>query len=512
MIHPHDLAAVHRDDLDLAAILLSRIERSEGSRELLVAELVAAVSIHIAATDAVIAPAVEAHLATGDQRSAALVTQNVDVATALTIIESTSGPEADVAIAALRGFVDSWSVESWGTADEIEPPLFGELRDVVGDNEMRALGLEYVRAKRHAPTRPHPNSNSAILRLVSVIDRVKDASSGRAILAATDGSGILDDEAQQVINALAELGRKRIELLDPEQARRQPATIDAVNRIVESRDEDILPVAIARVDDMTITTDAGDLAARVFDAHQHPSELKPMVLYVHGGTWVIGDIYAYDSSARGIAMLVDAVVVSVGYRLAPEHPFPAAHDDIAAALRWLQQHGESLGGDVSRIAVVGEGAGASMAFGATVAALRNGSRTPVAQVLINPITTTALTSPSCRDNADAKPLDTAMLRWSFGHLLADSALADGRLDLDTLDDALLAVMPPTMVITAERDPLHDQGVAFAQRLKSAGATAAIREYNGVAHDFFGTARVVAAAGDAHRATATLLESAFRIPQ
>ena len=510
MLHPHDLAAVHRDDLDLADVLVGRIEREQGSRELLVAELVAALSVHTAASDAVVGPAVAEHLPDGPGRSSTLAAEHVGVATALTVVETSSGPDADAAISELRRFLDGWSEPGARTS-----ALFADLRDAIGDDGMIVLGRAYMNAKRHAPTRPHPGSTGPLARLAGVIDRVKDASSGRAILAATDGSGILDAESQDVIDALAELGRKPFELLDPEQARHQPAMIDAVNRVVEARGDDVLPPPLARVEDITIATDAGGLAARVFDAHPDSAAARPVVLYVHGGAWVVGDIYAYDSSARGLALAIDAIVVSVGYRLAPEHPFPAAHDDVVAALRWLQRDAGSLGGDPTRIAVVGEGAGASMVVAATVASLRDSSAVPVAQVLINPIVTTTLDTASarssCREHADAKPLDTAILRWSFGHLLPDATLADDRIELLTLDDQTLAAMPPTLVITAERDPLHDQGVAFAERLKSAGATAALREYAGVPHDFFTTARVVAAARDARAATAALLDTAFRSP-
>ncbi len=505
--HPFDLATIVRADLIVADVVLTRIEQGQGSRELLIADLISGASLHIAASDAVIAPAVDEHVVPGGELSSAVIEENRQLAEALATVEESNGPEAEAAIGSIRAVVARHLAEIESAPDG-ERELFRRLRNAVGDEGMIALGNEFVSAKRHAPSHPHPNSNSAILRLVGLIDRVKDASSGRAILAATDGSGILNAESQEVINALAELGPRPIEILEPDQARRQPAPIDAVNRVLEQRDEDIVPPFVARVDDTTISTVAGDLDVRVYDANPDPDRLKPVVLYIHGGGWVIADIYAYDASPRGLASLVDAVVVSVEYRHAPEHRFPAAHDDVLAAFGWLREHAGEFNGDAARIALVGESAGGNMAAATSLALIRSGQPLPLAQVLIYPVTSLSSDWPSFREHADAKPLNTAMLSWFVGHLLADPSDADDRLDLLSGPDADLAKMPPTLVITAERDPLHDQGVAFAERLKQLGVAAALRDYSGVPHEFFGMASVVAEARDALGAATSLLVSVF----
>jgi len=505
--HPFDLAALLRVDLVVLDVLLARIENGRGSRELLVADLVAGASLHVAASDAVLAPALEQHLIPGEELSAALLDENRRVAEALAVLDEPNDPAAAAAIGSIHAIVSRHLAE-FEPAVGGESELLARLRVAVGAEGMVALGHEYMSAKRHAPSRPHPNSNSALIRIVGVIDRVKDAASGRAILASTDGSGILNTESQDVINALAELGPKPIEILEPEQARRQPAPIDAVNQVLEQRDQDIVPPFVARVDDTTIHTDAGELTVRIYDAAPDAERLKPVVLYIHGGGWVIADIYSYDASARGLALLLDAVVVSVDYRRAPEHRFPSAHDDVCAALQWLREHADELGGDGRRIALVGESAGGNMAAAATLDLIRSGRSLPLAQVLIYPVTSMSQDWPSFREHADARPLNTAMLNWFAGHLLADPADADDRLDLMSAPTTDLARMPPTLVITAERDPLHDQGVAFAERLKELGVAAALREYHGVPHEFFGMSRVLAEARDAQSATAALLVSVF----
>lgn len=529
--HPFDLSCIIHSDLTLVDVLLERIERGQGSREMLVAELIAATSSHIAASDAVVAPAVEEHVeneadvqVNGGQTSAGagiaagiasgIVAENRQVAAALLALEETTGAQGEAAVAEVHAVVKR-RLADLSTIPGTTSGVIGALRDAVGDTVMIELGREFIAAKRRAPTRPHTDSNSAILRIVGVIDRVKDASSGRAILAATDGSGLLNPQAQAVVNALAELRPKPLELLEPEQARRQPAVVDAVNRLLEDRDEDVLPPFVARVEDTTIITTSGELTVRIYEADpdttgrsSHGLRLKPVVMYVHGGGWVTGDIYSSDTSPRSLALLVDAVVISVEYRKAPEHRFPAAHDDVLAALVWLQENATTIGADPSRIAIVGESAGANMAVAACLGVIRSGAPVPLAQIIVYPVTSLDRDWPSYREHADAKPLHTAMLDWFTGHLLADPGDADDRLDLLTAPDSDLARLPPTLIITAERDPLHDQGVALADRLKQLGVPTALREYRGVPHEFFGMSRVLDEACDAQAATAELLVSAF----
>ncbi len=213
-----------------------------------------------------------------------------------------------------------------------------------------------------------------------------------------------------------------------------------------------------------------------------------MILYFHGGGWVIADKEVYDAGARGLAAESNAIVVSVDYRQAPEHKFPAAWDDALAAYRWLTKNASFIGGDPARLALAGESAGGNLAVATAIAARDAGLAAPRHVLAVYPVAQTSLNTESYLENAIAKPLNRAMVQWFVEHLIRSEAdLKDTRLQLIEAD---LAGLPPVTIINARLDPLRSDGAKLEDALRDAGVPVERRDYEGVPHEFFGAAAVL----------------------
>ena len=218
----------------------------------------------------------------------------------------------------------------------------------------------------------------------------------------------------------------------------------------------------------------------------------------------------YDDSCRGLTNKTGAIVVTPDYRRAPEAVFPASHDDVLAAYRWVQQNAASFGGDPVRIAIGGESVGGNMAPATVLQLAEAGEQLPVAQVLVYPVTTAEQFGDSMVDAADACPLNRPLLSWMAMHAFEGrpDAATDPRIALLDWTDEQLALMPPTLVITDERDVLRSQGQEFAKKLQDAGVETAEHYVRGVMHEFFGAAAVLDAAETAQQEAARHLLAAF----
>ena len=236
---------------------------------------------------------------------------------------------------------------------------------------------------------------------------------------------------------------------------------------------------IVSASDRTIDGPAGPLPLRVYRPGVSQGEL-PVLLYVHGGGFVIGDLETHDKVCRTLCHEVAAVVVAVDYRLAPEHPFPAAIDDVTRALRWVAGHARELGADPSRIAVAGDSAGAQLC---AAAALREGERIPVRAVgLIYPVAQHfSEPSPSMAENGEGKFLTTGVMKWFIDAYLGGRSELARHPDFALLHSTSLAALPPTWVATMGHDPLRDEGHALAQRIAQAGVATEHRHYPGAIH-------------------------------
>lgn len=244
---------------------------------------------------------------------------------------------------------------------------------------------------------------------------------------------------------------------------------------------------VASVEDRELATSTGPRWARVYRPVATDDPL-PLIAYFHGGGWVIMGIETHDNICRRIANVTGAVVVSIDYRLAPEHRFPAALDDCFAATQWLAVHGAEVGGDPGRLVVAGDSAGGNLA---AAVALRARTAGPAlrGQVLVYPACDAAGETESCRANGEGYLLTASAMAWFWGcYLGPDGDPADPF--ASPLRAADLAGLPPALVITAEYDPLRDEGEGYARRLGGFDVPVALHRFTGVIHGFLGMEAIV----------------------
>jgi acetyl esterase len=281
-------------------------------------------------------------------------------------------------------------------------------------------------------------------------------------------------EAQTLLDALVEQGMPPIECMTVPQARQATAAFIDLQPPAED---------VADVKDRAIPGPAGDIPVRIYT----PSGDLPhgVLVYFHGGGWVIGDIETVDRPCRQIANAAGVTVVSVDYRLAPEHVQPAAFDDCYAATAWVAEHAEELGVDASRLAVGGDSAGGHLAAAVSLAARDRGGPAIAFQLLIYPVVDFDWTSPSITDNGEGYLLGRATMQWFWAHYLGATDPADDPYAFP-LRAPDLSGLPPAFVATAEFDPLRDEGEAYARRLREAGNDVTAQRYDGMIHGFLWT--------------------------
>lgn len=233
--------------------------------------------------------------------------------------------------------------------------------------------------------------------------------------------------------------------------------------------------------DRAIPGPGGDIPVRVYAAD---GDNLPVLVYFHGGGWVVGDIESHDGTCKQLlAELGDAVVVSVDYRLAPEHKYPAAADDCYAVAAWVAENADQIGGDGSRIAVCGDSAGGNLSAVVSLMARDRGGPQIAAQVLHVPVTDHNYEWQSYTDNAEGYLLTRASMVWFWDHYLPNPAAGqEAYASPYRADD--VSNLPPALVQTAEYDPLRDEGEAYGERLREAGVEVDIHRYDGNIHDPF----------------------------
>jgi acetyl esterase len=284
-------------------------------------------------------------------------------------------------------------------------------------------------------------------------------------------------EVQFILDALAALEGPSIEEQTPAQLRQAYAQMNGLASKVE----------MASVTDRAFPGPAGDVPVRVYVPTAEPGP-RPVLVYFHGGGWVIGGLETHDATVRSLAAASGVTVVSVDYRLAPEHRFPAAVDDCLAAVRWVASPAgaATLGVDPVRLAVGGDSAGGNLA---AVAAqqLRDSDPAPRFQLLVYPVTDAHLAQPSIDENADGYFLTKADMEWFRGHYLGSDwarPATDPRVSPLLAADEAVRGVAPALVITAEYDPLRDEGEAYAAKLRAADVEAAASRYDSMIHGFF----------------------------
>jgi acetyl esterase/lipase len=314
-----------------------------------------------------------------------------------------------------------------------------------------------------------------------------------------------DKDMKEVLDELAALGGKPLETLTPAEARKQPTLADAEKALLKKQGKSTEPEEVGKVENKSIRSGSATLPARIYT----PKEGKapyPVVVYFHGGGFVVGSNDSYDASARGLANGAKAIVVSVDYRKAPESKFPAAHEDADAAYAWVLKNAASFSGDPKNVAVAGESAGGNLAINVAIDARDKAQQLPVHILAVYPVTTASTDSETFRDYAEAKPLNRSMMTWFFDKYTRTPADAkDHRLDLLS---AKLGGLPQTTLITAELDPLRAEDEALEKKLDDAKVSVKLKNYEGVTHEFFGLGAVVGDAKDAMDFATSRLKDAF----
>jgi acetyl esterase len=241
------------------------------------------------------------------------------------------------------------------------------------------------------------------------------------------------------------------------------------------------PEPLATVEERRIPGPAGEIPLRIYTPDARAP--RPLLVFFHGGGWVIGNFDTHDAVCRHLAKQSGAIVVAVDYRLAPEHKYPAAAEDCYAATKWSAENAAALGGDASRLVVGGDSAGGNLAAVVSLMARDRGGPKVAFQLLVYPVTNHSYDTASYRENADGYLLTRDSMVWFWNHYLRSDA--DGEEPYASpLRARSLAGLPPAMVVTAEFDPLRDEGEAYAERLRESGVPVTLKRYDGLIHGFF----------------------------
>lgn len=321
--------------------------------------------------------------------------------------------------------------------------------------------------------------------------------------AANDASVMrLDPDAQLMLDAMLKAGRPAFDTLTPVQARAQMREIRAALKQVQP--------AVADVQDLIATGPHGDIPMRLYRAHAlEDTEHQPVLVFLHGGGWVFGDLETHDNLCRGLANAADCTVVSVDYRLAPEHKFPAAVDDAFAATKWIVGHASELGLDAGRVALGGDSAGGNLATVVSLLAVRESAFKIHYQVLLYPTTDLSLMFDSYRRAGDRYNLTANTMRWFREHYLTGlDQIEDWR--ASPLRVTNLVHMPPALIVTAGCDPLCDEGEAYAHLLVRNNVPVIYRHFPGQMHGFASLAGFVRAADEVLAEVGVALKRAWSL--
>lgn len=306
----------------------------------------------------------------------------------------------------------------------------------------------------------------------------------------------LDPALEQLMQQLTAGGDFRIEDMSPVQAREAYSAMAAL---------DGETVEVGQVSNAEVAGPAGAIPVRIYRSRE--SAMLPVVVYFHGGGWVIGNLDTHDSVCRRLARDADCAVISVDYRLAPEHPYPAAPEDCYAAVKWIAANSEALAVDANRLVVAGDSAGGNLATVVALMARDRGGPAIAFQLLIYPVTDLGCDTPSMRENAEGYFLTREAMRWFWRNYLGRDG-AEREPYHSPLAAPSLANLPAAYIITAEFDPLRDEAEDYAGRLVDSGVSVRLRRYDGMIHGFVTMAGVVPQGAAAIREAAATLRMRF----
>jgi acetyl esterase len=280
---------------------------------------------------------------------------------------------------------------------------------------------------------------------------------------------VLDPEMRVFLEALQ--GKPSLETM----------ALDAARRAFQLLFKYDTKAEVLSVENRLIPGPQGDIPLRIYQPFGKAP--WPVLVYFHGGGWVLGDIETYDATMRLLCQK-GILVIAVDYRLAPEHPYPAAIEDCYAAVLWVSEHGESLGGDVSRLAVGGDSAGGNLAAVVTLMAKEQQKPTIDKQLLLYPATDAGSMAPSIFDNGEGYFLTLPLMRWFFRHYTKGVDVHWSEPTISPLRAKNMRDLPRALIMTAEYDPLRDEGEVYAAKLRAFGVPAVCTRYQGAIHAFF----------------------------
>jgi acetyl esterase len=306
----------------------------------------------------------------------------------------------------------------------------------------------------------------------------------------------LDPQCKALMDQMAKSGMPRLETLGPAEARRVTSEMFQVLRGT--------PEPVANVENRRIRGPAGEIPVRIYTPEG--AGPFPMLVYYHGGGWVIGDLESHDAACRALTNGARCVTVAVDYRLAPEHKFPAAVDDCYAATLWASENASSLNADARRLAVGGDSAGGNLAAVVSLVARDKGTPPIAFQLLVYPATDGALNTWSHKNFLDYFLTHEAVV-YFWNHYVRTEADKRNPLASPALASNLKG-LAPALVITAEFDPLRDEGEAYGRRLREAGVPVTVTRYDGMIHGFFTMGDALAAGKRAMAEACEALRRAF----
>ena len=307
----------------------------------------------------------------------------------------------------------------------------------------------------------------------------------------------LDEDMKQLLAVIAPPGMPALTEVSVEQARANMGALMVAGELEP----------VGRVENRTFPGPAGDVPIRIYTPAG--TGAHPALVYFHGGGWVLCNLDTHDGTCRSLCNQAGCVVVSVDYRLAPENKFPAAVDDCYAATRWVAEHAAELGVDAKRIAIGGDSAGGNLTACVALISRDRGGPRFVHQLLVYPVIDATFDTPSYEENAEGYFLTRDAMRWFWNHYLRSDT--DGANPYAApLRAQDLSGLPPATVITAEFDPLRDEGEAYGARLRAAGVPTRIERYDGLIHGFFGMGAILAKAKGAVAMAAGELRESFGV--
>ncbi len=318
-------------------------------------------------------------------------------------------------------------------------------------------------------------------------------------------------EMAKVLAQLADYKNPPLPSLPVLQARQLPDAADAYREVLARMGKPGTDPSVD-VDHMAINGPGGKLILRIYKpgpAGGGAVGPLPVVVYLRGGGWTIASLDSYDGSCRAISKMTGAMVVSVSYRTSPEAKFPAAHEDAYSATQYVMKNAASMGGDPSNVAIFGESAGGNMASAVCLMANDRGGMLPKHQVLIYPVTQIGMMTESIKESQNTLPLNTPTLMWMGKNYMKSPNDAKSKyLSILRAPEADLRKLPPATIILAEIDPLREEGMMYADKLKSLGVPTTVTLYRGVTHEFFGMGQAIKEAMDAEMEAANALKVAF----